>query len=306
MNASWDVTPVLTNGEFRASINSIEHWYRVAGAHHATPPLVVLHGGPGGNVYNFERTIGPYLETFSTVVYYDQRGCGRSQEPLEEEAYSIELLVDDLHDLRQQLGIEQIIPLGFSFGGELALEYALAYPQHTLRVIAQAPGVSVPQHAALVQLAGFDLVAHGPLQETIRTITTQLDLDPETRLGQVWSVVDSTTVDRFLFHNAEAAQHNRRLWQESRLQNTGAIARALAKQPRRLPLLIERLAAIQQPALILVGLYDRNSGVDINRNVAAHIQFGQLHVFQHSAHFPDLEEPDQYAAVVCAYVHEAL
>ena len=48
----------LTDGEYHATLDGVDHWYRVAGAAHHTTPLVIVHGGPGGNVYNFERTIG--------------------------------------------------------------------------------------------------------------------------------------------------------------------------------------------------------------------------------------------------------
>lgn len=293
---------MLHDGEYRAALNGVEHWYRVAGLQHQTPPMVVLHGGPGGNVYAFERTIGPMLEAFATVVYYDQRGCGRSHAPVDEDAYSIPLLLNDLDTLRQHLQLEKIIPLGFSFGGELALEYALAYPQHTLRVIAQAPGASVPLHTTLVQLAGFALVAGGDTGEAIRRLAMGSEPDPETRLREVWSLADTTTVDRFLFHQPEAARRNRQLWQESGLANTGAMARALAKHPAQRPLLVERVGDITQPTLILVGLHDRNSGVDANRNLQARMPQGQLVVFAHSAHFPDIEEPERYAEIVRDFV----
>ena len=117
------MTSVLRNGEGQVELNDITHWYRIAGAEHATTPLVIIHGGPGGNVYNFERTMGPKLETFATIIYYAQRGCGRSVPPQDPNAYSIPLLVSDLEMLRQKLGLVKMIPLGFSFGGELALEY---------------------------------------------------------------------------------------------------------------------------------------------------------------------------------------
>jgi proline iminopeptidase len=58
---------MLTDGERRSDLNGVTHWYRVAGAHHRTTSLIVIHGGPGGNVYNFERTLGPLLEEFGTV-----------------------------------------------------------------------------------------------------------------------------------------------------------------------------------------------------------------------------------------------
>jgi pimeloyl-ACP methyl ester carboxylesterase len=65
------------------------------------------------------------LEQFRTIIYYEQRGCGRSEAPADPDAYSLHLLVADLEALCQAWGQERIIALGYSFGGEVALEYAL-------------------------------------------------------------------------------------------------------------------------------------------------------------------------------------
>ncbi len=133
------MTSMLTDGENKIEVNGVAHWMRIARAEHATIPLVIVHGGPGGHVYNFERTIGPQLEAFTTVIYYEQRGCGRSDQPLDPYTYSIDMLVSDLDELRQALGLERINLLGFAFGGELALEYALVYPEYVERLIVQSP-----------------------------------------------------------------------------------------------------------------------------------------------------------------------
>lgn len=49
------------DGEYGVELNGIKHWVKVEGESHQTVPLVVLHGGPGGNHYTFERTVGPLL-----------------------------------------------------------------------------------------------------------------------------------------------------------------------------------------------------------------------------------------------------
>ena len=60
----------------------------------------------GGNHYVFERTLGLRLEENMTVVYYEQRGCGRSEAPQDDGEYSINTLVEDLEELRKQLHVE--------------------------------------------------------------------------------------------------------------------------------------------------------------------------------------------------------
>lgn len=291
------MTFILRNGESQLELNSITHWYRITGAEHMTTPLLIIHGGPGGNVYNFERTIGLKLETFATIIYYEQRGCGRSMPPQDPNAYSIPLLVSDLEMFRRKLGLEKIIPLGFSFGGELALEYTLAHPQHVEKLIVQAPTMGIKsERLACVQLYGFRRVARGAVACKIREIINGSG-SLQKRLKKVWESVDTETVDRFLFHNSEVARLNRRLWQESGLVNTGQMHKVLVNQPAGISLW-DRVHTIQVPTLVIAGLYDRNVGVESCRDIAGLIPNARLALFEHSAHFPDMEESEKYAQVV--------
>lgn len=88
-------------------------------------PLLCIHGGPG--------IPSDYLMGLSnafpnrTVIFYDQIGCGKSNEPSDINAYSIDSSVQDLIDLIQHLqiryGLNQFHLLGHSFGGIIAYEY---------------------------------------------------------------------------------------------------------------------------------------------------------------------------------------
>jgi proline iminopeptidase len=296
------LSPILHDKEGRIEINGIAHWYRIAGAVHATTSMIIVHGGPGGNVFNFERTIGPKIVAFASVIYYEQRGCGRSDSPKDPDDYSIPTLVTDLEMLRQSLRLDKIILLGFSFGGELALEYTLAYPQNVYNLIWQAPSIGGIERQACVQLYGFRAVAENEMAHRIKEIISKPD-SLDDRLSKVWDTVDSKTVDRFLFQNSEMARRNRRLWEKSGLINTGLMHKALANQPMDIPLL-DRIHTIQVPALVMVGLYDRNVGVEICRDVTTGIPQAHLVIFEHSAHFPDIEEPDKYAQVVWRFLFE--
>ena len=77
------------NGERFYTVNGIRHWVKVKGSEHKTTPIVVVHGGPGGNNYNFEQSPGPKLEKFATVIYYEQRGSGRSDAPADPKDYRL-------------------------------------------------------------------------------------------------------------------------------------------------------------------------------------------------------------------------
>src|SRR2546426_12739982 len=136
--------PGLRDGPHQAVINDARLWYRVAGrAAPGVPPVVFLHGGPGQGSYHFAALVGPYLERSLRMVYFDQRGSGKSERPWTGE-YSMATLVEDIEGLRRELGVPQIALIGHSFGGTLALEYAATYPAHVARVGIVAGGGGSP------------------------------------------------------------------------------------------------------------------------------------------------------------------
>jgi len=91
-------------------------------------PLVLMHGGPGADLYTL-MSFRPLMDQF-TLVFYDHRCNGRSRgAPVE--SMNFENLTADAHALRQALGFDKWAVLGHSFGGYVALEYALRYP-HSL------------------------------------------------------------------------------------------------------------------------------------------------------------------------------
>lgn len=102
-------------------------WYRVAGE--GAPPLVVLHGGPGGG----HDYLLPLLDLFGndrTLVFYDQTGCGNSTPRPEwpDSAFTVELFLEELEALVAHLGLRRFHLFGHSWGGMLAVEYALRNP----------------------------------------------------------------------------------------------------------------------------------------------------------------------------------
>ncbi|WP_293945335.1 MULTISPECIES: alpha/beta fold hydrolase [unclassified Sphingobacterium] len=95
---------------------------------------IFLHGGPGAWSKSFEEMGGHNLEKKLKMVYFDQRGCGRSDTSAERN-YSLDRMVDDIEDIRRALGTEKIYLLSHSFGGVIAVNYAKKYPNHLFGLI---------------------------------------------------------------------------------------------------------------------------------------------------------------------------
>ncbi|WP_460667030.1 alpha/beta fold hydrolase [Kribbella swartbergensis] len=281
--------------EAHVVINGVRHWVRVVGEPHVGTPLVVVHGGPGGFIYDFERLTGPALEQLGPVVYYEQRGCGRSGRPSDGQ-YSIPLLVDDLEQLRRQLDLPRIALLGISFGGDLAAEYTVAYPERVTALILQGTALAGPLTPSPWG-SGFEAVAtDDKMRAAIRAAVK--------RSGPyaAWDVVDRETTDRFLFHQPTSAKQVRALWEDSGLVNTGEMSAGLANQPPRPVPLVDELAALDVPVLVMVGFWDRNAGVDACRDLATRLPHARLRVFDDSAHFPNVEETERYVDEIAVFL----
>ncbi|MBH0155222.1 alpha/beta hydrolase [Fictibacillus sp. 5RED26] len=281
------------DGEYQLFLNEIGHWIKIEGSSNKTVPLVILHGGPGGNHYVFERTAGPMLAKERTVIYYEQRGCGRSDTPHSED-YSVELLVNDFSFLVEQLGIKRVDVLGYSFGGELALEVALAFPGIINKIVLSAPSLMFSDMVYDIQIQGFKKISDEEFSDRIEKLLSQ-NLTFKEIWQKVWALADSELVDRFLFEDVKLAKYNRRLWENSGLSNTGKMMKALQGNPPSTPL-EKRLNRIMHPTLILTGAHDRNTGLKISNIMKQELPNSKLEIFKKSAHFPDIEEESKFVA----------
>jgi proline iminopeptidase len=100
-------------------------------------PLALMHGGP-----SLDHTTLMALQLLAdqfTLIFYDHRCNGRS-EGAEVSSMTFENLTADADALRQALGFDQWAVLGHSFGGNVALEYALSYLQGLSRLILMNTG----------------------------------------------------------------------------------------------------------------------------------------------------------------------
>jgi proline iminopeptidase len=92
-------------------------------------PCVFVHGGPGAWSGMPEALAGPHLEDKFQMIWFDQRGSGRSANDPKQD-YSLNRMVQDLEELRQHLKLDKWVVMAHSFGGTIATEYAARYPQH--------------------------------------------------------------------------------------------------------------------------------------------------------------------------------
>src|SRR5690349_25030008 len=102
-------------------------FYRVVGT--APDTLVAIHGGPGVDLESIAGDFAP-LTAKHTVIFYDQRGTGRSDLPSDTLKLGAQQQIDDLDAVRQRFRLERVTLVAHSYGPLLAATYALAHPEH--------------------------------------------------------------------------------------------------------------------------------------------------------------------------------
>lgn len=107
------------------------------------PTLILLHGGPGVDHVDFKPAFSQ-LTDVSQVVYYDQRGHGRSDAGTPQD-WNLAQWADDLVALCDALGIERPVVMGLSFGGYVAAAYATRHPSHPGKLIFASTRARAPE-----------------------------------------------------------------------------------------------------------------------------------------------------------------
>lgn len=129
------VASTIEISEEMIDINGISHYIKKMGK---GEPIVVLHGGPGlfhnYLVSSFEKLAEQYQ-----IIFYDQRGSGKTAFPTDTASITIENFVADLEAIRQHLKIEKMNLTGHSWGAILAINYAKQFPNNLNKLILIAP-----------------------------------------------------------------------------------------------------------------------------------------------------------------------
>lgn len=117
-------------------VNGVSMYCEVTGNGH---PLVFIHGvGLESGSWHYQTA---YFSKRYQVIAYDIRGHGRSE--LKEESYSIDDCVEDLRQLFDHLGVQQACLAGQSMGGNIALSFALDYPDRVNALILTGSNASL-------------------------------------------------------------------------------------------------------------------------------------------------------------------
>jgi proline iminopeptidase len=270
-------------------------------------PVIVLHGGPDFDI----RYLLPDLDRLADsyhLIYYDQRGRGKSAARVRPEDVSLASDVEDIDRVRDRFHLEQAAVLGHSWGAVLALEYALRHPTRVSRLILMNPApASTADYAVLrsayIQKLGKDF----DRQREILASAAYKEGDPE------------TVAARYRLHFEAALARSEdyetlmaRMKAAFVSQGKAGILKARAVEDRLKADswslteydLLPKLAALNIPTLVIAGDKDFIPA-EIAQHIASAIPGAQLVTLRNCGHFSYLECPTDVRKAFDDFFHRA-
>jgi proline iminopeptidase len=122
--------------ETRVPVGQAELYARDVGK---GPAILILHGGPDFDQSYMLPEMDRLADSYH-LIYYDQRGRGKSADHVQPEEVTLASDIADIEKVRQYCNLDSVTLLGHSWGTVLALEYALKYPKRVSHLILMNPG----------------------------------------------------------------------------------------------------------------------------------------------------------------------
>ena len=257
-------------------INECQLNVEVLGAADA-PVLIAHHGGGGiGSLGEPKRTFGPLADRFRVVVF-DARGCGLSAA---KPPYSHAQWADDVEGLRRWIGADRIVVAGGSYGGFIAMEYAVAHPDRVAAMILRDTAAD----GSNLELA----FANAREQTRVEINWDHFDrywsgrVESDEQLKQFWGELiplydqDYDAARSAASVEAGIYRHEAHNWC---FQHNWPVYDLKADLPK-----------LECPTLVTVGRTDWVTPVSCAEIIASLLPNAELVVFEHSGHSPQIEE----------------
>ncbi|MFI5419507.1 MAG: proline iminopeptidase-family hydrolase [Nitrososphaerales archaeon] len=258
--------------------------------------LVCLHGGPG-TPHNYLMPLADLSERGYRVVFYDQLGVGKSEMPKNKYMFSIEYGVEELEAFRKEMNLGKINLFGSSYGGLLAIAYALKYQKNLLSLITAGGLASVPLTVA--EMGRLKSKLSPEIRATLEKYEAIGEFENPEYI-QAAMVFYRNYICRLPEWPAEV---------QYSVDNVSRPVYGLMNGPNEFTIVgnmkywdaTEKLPTIKVPALVTGGRYDEVSP-KVARSIHQGIKGSKLVIFPKSSHMAFWEEREKYMRVVGAFL----
>jgi proline iminopeptidase len=260
--------------------------------------IMILHGGPDFDHEYLLPEMDRLADSFH-LVYYDQRGRGRSFSGQLPDRVTMATEVDDLDRVREWFGFESIAVLGHSWGGLLAMEYAIRHPEHVSHLILMntAPASRADALAFRAELTRRKSAAQITRMNELRS-------DPRFQAGDIESETEYYRIHfGTTLRNPDDLDAVVRRLRSAFTEDGIVAARAIEDMlyedtwERDEYDLIPALRQLEIPTLVLGG-DNEFVPTELVEHIANAIPGSRLVILADCGHFPYVEQPDELRRIV--------
>jgi len=296
-------------------LGGIDQWVMIRGKSADNPLLVLLHGGPGMGETAFFRRYNAALEDRFTVVYWDQRGAGKSfHDDIPPESMTTRQFLADLDQLvdivRARFGKKEVVLFGHSWGSILGVLYAAKFPAKVAAYVGSGQVGSWPDCEA----ACYAWV----LEEAERTGRSKI-VHKLQRIGPPPYPAESLWIERMCLSRVDGNMSPGSLWKLIKMVATSKESSALElvrdyrafrwtldhmwNEVSKLDLEAEA-PVLEMPALFFLGRNDHWASPEVAMRYIDKLEAPVKKVvwFEHSGHEPFADEPAKFSAAMLEHV----
>lgn len=253
------------------------------------PVAFLVHGGPGADHTTYKPTFSA-LSSKMQLVYFDHRGQGRSARGAKE-TYTLENNVEDMEALRQYLGLEKIVVIGTSYGGMVALSYAVRYPQNVSHLIAIA---TVPD-SRFLQRAKEILAERGTEeQKAVAQRVWDGAFENEDQLREYFQVMGPLYSVNYNPQLPKNVGSRGILSHDALNVAFGGFLRSYN--------VLDQLHKITSPTLVIGGRHDWICAPEFSEEIARAIPHADLRIFENSGHLIRDDEPEALLDAIAGFL----
>ncbi len=275
-------------------------WYRIVEGEGERVPLLVLHGGPGFS-HDYLASLADMRDE-RPVVFYDQLGAGNSDRPSDPSLWTLDRFVEELGQVRQGLGLDEVHILGSSWGSMLATEYMLRHPraEGVVSLVFAGPALSAPRWEKDVRELLSCLSDES--QRIIRECEEAGDYESEDYERAMMEFNEKHVcrvqpwpdfVQRSFEKMSEDVYGT--MWGPSEFTITGT----LQDFDR-----VDQLRRIQAPVLFICGRHDEATP-ETTEHYHRSLPGSEFYVIEDASHMQHVEQPEEFMARVGQFLHRA-
>lgn len=274
-----DVTIDLPDGQL--------HFVRL-GANHTGTPLILLNGGPGLDLRSMASSPAwKALAATRPVVLYDQRGTGKSSSSQPMDGLTVAKLVADLDALRNYLQAQKVDLLGWSWGGFLAMAYAVEHADRVRRLV--LVGSAPPKLTDNIYL--FESVFPDLTAKETQSVAAAEETGCES----------ARIVDYMRMEFYDPQRRDQYLAAHRPFGFVEEMCVAAMQDALKLDL-SQAVARLQIETLVTTGRFDTNVAPLVSYRLSKSMPRAQLQIFERSGHMPFIEQPEEFADAVESFL----